>query len=86
MSVVRAIKLPQRELARDEKTPVDLTVLVPVLLLVGLGIAMVFSASIPTAAARESEDIYYYLKRELLFAGVGLAAGEVLLAPFFTGI
>ena len=74
MSAIRAIKLPQGELAREEKTPVDLTVLVPILLLVGLGIAMVFSASIPTAAARESEDIYYYLKRELLFAGVGLAA------------
>ncbi len=74
MAAIRSIRLPQVEAPADEKSAFDLTVLVPVLMLVALGVSMVFSASIPMSAIRESEDIYYYLKRELLFAGVGLAA------------
>jgi cell division protein FtsW len=71
MSAIRAFKVPQTELAPEEQQGTDLTVLLPTLVLVGLGIAMVFSASIPMAAANESEDIYYYLWREIAFALVG---------------
>jgi len=35
---------------------------------------MVFSASIPTAAAGEREDVFYYLKREVLVAAISLLA------------
>jgi cell division protein FtsW len=52
----------------------DLWVLLATLALVGLGIVMVFSASIPMAALEESEDIYYYLKKQLVFATLGLVA------------
>ena len=74
MSAIRAFQVPQAELAPQETRAADLTLLIPTLLLVALGIAMVFSASIPLAAAQENEDIYFYLKRELLFATIGLAA------------
>ena len=73
MPAVRPIQVPQAQLAPEERGRTDLAVLVPTLLLVALGIAMVFSAGIPMAAADESENIYFYLKRELLFAALGLA-------------
>ncbi len=71
MSAIRAFKVPQPEFAPEQHSGTDLTVLIPTLALVGLGIAMVFSASIPMAALNESEDIYYYLWRELIFAFIG---------------
>ena len=74
MAAIRSVQIPQADLATEDRGSLDLTVLIPVLLLVALGVSMVFSASIPMAALRESEDIYYYLKRELLFAAAGLAA------------
>ncbi len=66
--------MPQAKLESQEMEGVDLRLLLPALVLVALGVAMVFSASIPMASLNESEDIYYYLKRELLFAGIGLTA------------
>ncbi|MFB3881600.1 MAG: FtsW/RodA/SpoVE family cell cycle protein [Armatimonadota bacterium] len=69
---MRSYRLPQARLAPEEPKGVDLLVLVPTLALVGLGIAMVFSASIPMAAVDSNEDVFYYLKRELAFAAVGL--------------
>jgi cell division protein FtsW len=74
VSAIRAIRLPQHELQPEEGRGTDLFLLVPTLLLVALGIAMVFSASIPMAAMDQSEDIFRYLKRELLYATLGLAA------------
>ena len=74
MTAMRSLRLPQARLAPEEPPGVDLLVLVPTLALVGLGIAMVFSASIPMAAVDSNEDVFYYLKRELLFASVGLLA------------
>jgi cell division protein FtsW len=74
VSAIRAIRLPQSELHVDEGRGTDLFVLVPTLLLVAFGIAMVFSASIPMAAVDRTEDIFRYLKRELLFAALGIAA------------
>ena len=68
--------MPQAELevASPEKPGVDLKLLVPTLALVSLGVAMVFSASIPMTAAGEQEDVFYYLKREGLVAAIALLA------------
>lgn len=74
MSVSTRIQLRQAQLQPKEPGVTDLTIVTPTLLLVALGIAMVFSASMPMAALDESEDIYKYLTRELGFAAVGLAA------------
>ena len=49
-------------------------VLAATLFLVGLGVAMVFSASIPLTAADGEGDILWYLKRELGIVALGLAA------------
>jgi len=72
VAAIRAVQVPQAELAPSETEGTDVLVLVPTLALVALGIAMVFSASIPLAALNESEDVYFYLKREILFAAIGL--------------
>jgi len=68
--------MPQAELevAPPETPGIDLKLLVPVLALVSLGVAMVFSASMPMAAAGEREDVFYYLKREVLVAVISLLA------------
>jgi cell division protein FtsW len=73
MTAAPRIQLRQNHREPPSPATVDLTILVPTLVLVGLGVAMVFSASIPMAAVDESEDIYKYLTRELGFAAVGLA-------------
>lgn len=49
----------------------DLKLLFPVLLLVGLGIVMVYSASSALAFKRYGSD-FYYLKKQALFAGLGI--------------
>ncbi len=52
---------------------IDMPFLIIVLLLLAIGILMMFSASYPVALAEEGNS-YYYLGRQLLFAGIGLAA------------
>lgn len=52
---------------RQQTGPIDFWILLPVLLLVGIGIIMVFSASALTSA-----DAFYYLKRQLLWAVLGI--------------
>jgi cell division protein FtsW len=74
MPASHLVSLPQTRLDPPEARGVDLWVLFAAIALVGLGIVMVFSASIPMAAVDQSEDIYYYLKRECLFAAIGLCA------------
>ncbi len=59
---------------------IDMPFLIIVLLLLAVGILMMFSASYPVALAEEGNS-YYYLGRQLLFAGIGLAAMAV--ASFF---
>jgi len=58
---------------RRRAGPIDFWIVIPVLLLLGMGIIMVFSAS-----ALTSSDAFYYLKRQLIWAGLGL------LGLFFT--
>jgi cell division protein FtsW len=52
--------------------PLDPWLLAAVLLLTGLGLVMVYSASAVTAEARV-HDQFYYLKRQLVASGVGVA-------------
>lgn len=56
---------------KKENRNFDFTVVVTLLLLLALGIIMVLSASSPTALAEEG-DSYAYVKKQLLFAGLGL--------------
>jgi len=53
---------------------VDLKLLAPVLALTALGVAMVFSASIPFCTRPGGGHLFHYLWRELLFVGVGVLA------------
>ncbi len=51
----------------------DHAMLLPVLLLTGIGIAMVYSAS-SELALKQQGDEYYYFTRQLIFAGLGCIA------------
>jgi len=73
MSALGLRRLPFVEPAADEPRSVDVWVLAPTLALVGLGLAMVFSASIPLAATPNS-DMLRYLKRDAAYVAVGLLA------------
>ncbi len=54
------------------KGPVDWYMLIPVLLLVGIGIIMVLSSSSAVTAAKGTDNIYFYFYRHLIWLGVGL--------------
>jgi len=73
MSALGMPRRPQAEALLDQPPAMDLRVLVPTLALLAMGVAMVFSASIPSAAS-ESADVFYYLKREIVYVAVGLGA------------
>ncbi len=49
----------------------DYTLLVPVLLLVGIGVAMIYSASCEIALKQFGNE-YYFFKKQLIFAGLGI--------------
>jgi cell division protein FtsW len=67
----RALQVPQASLAPAEAGGVDLWLLIPTLALVSLGVAMVYSASIPVAAS-QGGSVLSYLLREVAFVGVGV--------------
>lgn len=60
--------------AQEAKGPgaggLDYTLLIPVLLLVGIGVAMVYSASCEIALKQYGNE-YYFFKKQLIFAAVG---------------
>lgn len=56
-----------------ERKPFDFWLFITVLILLSLGLIMVFSASAPTAE-KEFKDIYHIIKRQLVFAVLGVAA------------
>lgn len=58
--------------SRTSNTGYDYALLVPTLLLVGLGLVIVYSASSHLAADRIG-DSYFFLKRQALFAALGVA-------------
>lgn len=55
------------------RKPFDFWIFITVLILLAFGLIMVFSASAPTAE-NEHNDIYFIIKRQLLFAVIGVAA------------
>ncbi|MDD4188966.1 MAG: putative lipid II flippase FtsW [Eubacteriales bacterium] len=65
---------------RERKKTFDFILLLTVLILVATGIVMVLSASTPTAQSKYN-DIYYYFKKQLIFAAIGFA-GLFFLANF----
>jgi cell division protein FtsW len=72
--IERAVRLPQAAIVVEEGVGTDLRILVPALMLVAVGVAMVFSAGMPIAITHESRDILFYLKRELIFCAAGIIA------------
>ncbi len=74
MSNGTARKLPEKSSATKKANAtgpaVDYTLLVPVLLLVGIGVAMVYSASCEVALKQFGNE-YYFLKKQFTFAAVG---------------
>ncbi|MEJ2025740.1 MAG: FtsW/RodA/SpoVE family cell cycle protein, partial [Deltaproteobacteria bacterium] len=57
--------------AASSRQRYDLWILIPVLCLTGIGLVMVYSASTNLAAHRLGDN-YFYLKRQAMFAGVGI--------------
>ena len=55
------------------RRPFDFILFLSMLMLLTIGVVMVFSASAPIAQSNNT-DIYHYLKSQLMFAGIGLAA------------
>ena len=53
--------------------PMDFTLLITIILLLGIGLVMLLSASSPSALA-DTGDSYYYFKRQLVFAILGVIA------------
>ena len=66
----RAIEAAAREAG---KGPIDLPFLLLVLLLTGIGLIMMFSASFPSAYYETGNPAYYFI-RQAIFAGLGIFA------------
>ena len=66
-----------RELQELAKGPVDLPFLILVLMLTGIGLIMLFSASFPSAINEEG-DPFYYVRDQAVFAAAGLAVMMVV--------
>ena len=64
---------PRANSVRSASTVYDLHLLFPVLFLVGIGIVMVYSASSALAMKKFGSD-YYFLKKQAVFALVGICA------------
>jgi cell division protein FtsW len=68
-----AMATPSANGARSASTVYDVHLLFPVLFLVGIGIVMVYSASSALAMKKFGSD-YYFLKKQAVFALVGICA------------
>jgi cell division protein FtsW len=71
MAAIRALRLSQAKLEREEESGTDLWLLAPTLALVSLGVAMVYSASIPSVASHGG-SILTKLVQESVFVLVGM--------------
>ena len=73
---------PKRDLTVEEQLargPMDLPFLMLVMILLGIGLIMMFSASYATAYYDSSVgDPMYYIKRQAMFAAVGVAVMYVV--------
>ena len=61
---------PAAQEAKGQVAGLDYTLLIPVLLLVGIGVAMVYSASCEIALKQYGNE-YYFFKKQLIFAAIG---------------
>ena len=71
---------PKRDLTVDEQLargPMDLPFLMLVLLLLGIGLIMMFSASYATAYYNDGDPLIY-ITRQAMFAGLGVVAMYVV--------
>ncbi len=62
----------------EKKNAVDFTLFISIMMLVFVGIIMVFSASWPEAM-QKFDNGYYFLRRQVMFAGLGFIAILVLM-------
>ncbi len=62
----------EREAWEAARGPLDLPFLLLVLILLGIGLIMLLSASFPSAQAKG--DAFFYVKRQLVFAALGVVA------------
>ena len=76
---------PKRDLTMEEQLargPLDLPFLMLVLMLVGFGLVMLFSASYATALYDSKPPVYnnplYYIQRQAIFAGAGLVCMYII--------
>ncbi len=74
MNGPRAVRVPQVELVGEELPGWDLRLLLPTILLVVIGVAMVFSAAIPIATRGSTRNVYIYLEKEAAFVFLGMLA------------
>src|SRR5574340_684916 len=72
MAAIRALRLSQAKLEREEESASDLWLLVPTQALTSLGVDMVYSASIHSVASH-GESILTKLVQEGIFVLVGMA-------------
>ena len=63
---------------KTRRGSIDLVYLVLLLVLLGIGLVMMFSASYPTAYYENNGNATYYFVRQLGFAAVGLAVMYVV--------
>ncbi|MEG2295319.1 MAG: putative lipid II flippase FtsW [Oscillospiraceae bacterium] len=59
---------------KSELGSIDITFLILVILIVAIGLIMLFSTSYPTAYYSKEGNSFYYINRQLIFAGLGIAA------------
>ena len=62
----------EREAWEAARGPIDLPFLLLVLILLGIGLIMLLSASFPSAQAKG--DAFFFIKRQLIFAAMGVVA------------
>ncbi|MBR3703932.1 MAG: cell division protein FtsW [Oscillospiraceae bacterium] len=68
----RELRRREREAWEAARGPLDLPFLLLVLILLGIGLIMLLSASFPSAQAKG--DAFFYIKRQLVFAALGVVA------------
>lgn len=59
-------------MAKYQKGPIDIYILIPILLLASIGVIMVLSASSAVAAAKSTDKVYAVFFRHVVWLGIGL--------------
>ena len=67
----------ERNFSRFLNNPIDFTLVITILLLLGIGLVMILSASSPSALS-ESGNSYAYFSKQLIFAVLGIIAMSII--------